>query len=82
VEVIDTGSGIPPELLPRIFELFVTTKPAGKGTGLGLAVCQEIVQAHGGEIHLTNSVGQGTCVQLVLPTEINSRRVALSENQP
>jgi signal transduction histidine kinase len=69
VEVQDTGAGIPPELLPRIFELFVTTKGPGKGTGLGLAVCQEIVRGHGGRIEVSSRVGEGTCVQILLPTE-------------
>lgn len=74
-EVTDTGSGIAPEMVPRIFELFVTTKAPGKGTGLGLAVCQEIVKAHGGEIHLKSTVSQGTSVQLVLPTKSTCDKV-------
>ncbi|HXG20859.1 MAG TPA: ATP-binding protein [Methylomirabilota bacterium] len=69
IEVSDTGSGIVPELLPRVFELFVTTKTSGKGTGLGLAVCQEIVKAHGGAISLRNQLGAGACVQILLPAE-------------
>lgn len=67
IEISDTGGGIVPELLPRVFELFVTTKTSGKGTGLGLAVCQEIVRAHGGAISLRNQVGAGACVQILLP---------------
>jgi signal transduction histidine kinase len=69
VEVSDTGIGIPPEMLPRIFDLFVTTKTTGKGTGLGLAVCQEIIKVHGGTIDISSRVGQGTCVRIFLPTE-------------
>lgn len=68
IEITDTGAGISPELLPKIFDLFVTTKPSGKGTGLGLVVCQEIVKAHGGNIDITSRVGEGTCVRIFLPT--------------
>lgn len=69
IEINDTGSGIAPELVPRIFDLFVSTKASGKGTGLGLAVCQEIVRAHGGVIEVRSQVGQGTCVRVILPAE-------------
>jgi len=65
--ITDTGVGIPAELLPRIFDLFVTTKAPDKGTGLGLALCQEIITAHGGTISLTSEVGKGTCVSIFLP---------------
>ena len=50
VEVEDTGPGIPPELMPRLFTPFFTTKPEGVGTGLGLSICQRIVTQLGGEI--------------------------------
>jgi len=56
--VSDTGPGIEPEMLDRIFEPFTTTKPAGKGTGLGLAVCHTLVETVGGEIRATNP-GEG-----------------------
>ena len=69
IEVQDTGVGIPAELLPRIFDLFVTTKPSGKGTGLGLVVCQEIVKAHGGTIDIQSQIGIGTTVQIFLPND-------------
>ncbi len=46
--VTDTGAGIPPELLPKIFEFFVTTKAEDKGTGLGMAICHEIIKRHRG----------------------------------
>jgi signal transduction histidine kinase len=76
VEITDTGAGIPPELLPKIFDLFVTTKPSGKGTGLGLVVCQEIVKAHGGTIEIESQVGQGTSVQIFLPIDERSGEFA------
>lgn len=81
VEVRDTGVGIPAELLPSIFDLFVTTKASGKGTGLGLAVCQEIVKAHGGTIEISSQVGEGTCIRIFLPTEDRNRRAALTEGK-
>ncbi|MGE5854163.1 MAG: ATP-binding protein, partial [Deltaproteobacteria bacterium] len=56
-------------LLPRIFDLFVTTKPPGRGTGLGLVICQEIVRAHGGTIAVESSVGRGTLVSICLPVD-------------
>ncbi|BDG61072.1 sensor histidine kinase [Caldinitratiruptor microaerophilus] len=67
IEVEDTGPGIPPEHLPRLFEPFFTTKPPGKGTGLGLAVCQDIVRAMGGEIRVESELGRGTRVTVRLP---------------
>jgi signal transduction histidine kinase len=65
--VTDSGMGIHPEVVPRIFERGFTTKPIGQGTGLGLAICQEIVRAHGGAIDLKSSVGRGTTVRVRLP---------------
>jgi len=58
LRVIDTGSGIPPEILSRIFEPFFTTKPIGKGTGLGLGLVHEIVQKHGGTIEVESRPGR------------------------
>lgn len=69
IEVIDTGSGISPEVLPQIFDPLVTTKAPGKGTGLGLAICQEIVRGHGGTISISNEVNKGACVRIFLPAE-------------
>jgi two-component system, NtrC family, sensor kinase len=67
IDVADTGSGIPPEVLPRIFESFYTTKPRGVGTGLGLSIALEIVRAHGGDIEVKTEVGGGTTFTVVLP---------------
>jgi signal transduction histidine kinase len=65
--VADTGCGIPPDVLPKIFEPFVTTKARGKGTGLGLTVVLGIVQEHGGSITVESTPGQGTTFTLLLP---------------
>ncbi len=60
--VADTGCGIPPELLPSIFDPFVTTKEARGGTGLGLATVQEVAREHGGDAFVESTVGVGTTV--------------------
>lgn len=67
IAVADTGGGIPAEHLPRIFQPFVSTKPRGQGTGLGLFVCQAVVQAHGGEIRVARTSPLGTCIVVLLP---------------
>jgi signal transduction histidine kinase len=54
VEVADTGSGIPAEIIDRLFEPWVTTKPRGQGTGLGLAIVRDVVRAHGGSVSVRN----------------------------
>ena len=63
----DTGSGIPPEQLSRIYDPFFTTKELGKGTGLGLSITYGIVQEHGGTITCDSAIGQGTRFTLALP---------------
>ena len=65
--VSDTGMGIPPDHLDKIFTPFFTTKPVGQGTGLGLSACHGIVAAHGGEIRVESEVGRGTRMILLLP---------------
>ncbi len=65
--VSDNGSGIPADLLPKIFDPYFTTKPQGKGTGLGLSVVYGIVKEHGGEIRVRSDVGQGTAFTIYLP---------------
>jgi hypothetical protein len=67
IEVGDTGSGIPPEQLSRIYDPFFTTKEIGKGTGLGLSITYGIIQEHGGTINCESTIGQGTRFTLLLP---------------
>ena len=67
VTVSDDGIGIPPELLPRLFDPFVTTKEDGKGTGLGLAICRSIIDRHRGKIEVKSEVGRGTAFTIRLP---------------
>jgi PAS domain S-box-containing protein len=67
LEVEDTGTGIPPEVLPHIFEPFYTTKPMGQGTGMGLAAVQGAVQQLGGYIEVRTAVGKGTCFSIYFP---------------
>lgn len=64
--ISDTGTGIPPELLPRIFEPFVTQGKSG-GTGLGLAIVKSVVEAHKGHISVESEPGRGTTFEISLP---------------
>ena len=68
VELRDTGTGIPDDTLPRIFEPFYTTKDVGKGTGLGLAIAYGIIQEHGGHISAANHRNGGAVFTVELPT--------------
>jgi PAS domain S-box-containing protein len=67
VEVSDTGAGIPPEIIGRVFDAFFTTKAVGVGTGLGLAICQRIVTDMSGELTVESEVGKGTTFRVSLP---------------
>ena len=68
VEVIDTGIGIDPENVAKIYDPFYTTKGVGRGTGLGLAVSYGIVQEHSGHISVESAPGRGTTFRITLPT--------------
>ena len=67
LEVADSGPGIPPAIQARLFEPFFTTKPPGVGTGLGLPLCQGIIEGHGGTISVRSAPGQGTTFRVELP---------------
>ena len=67
LEIMDTGPGVPIDLRRRVFEPFFTTKPMGVGTGLGLSVCNGIVEAHGGSIEILENAEAGACFAISLP---------------
>jgi signal transduction histidine kinase len=67
IQIADSGAGIPPEVIARVFERGFTTKGGGEAHGFGLSICREIVEMHGGEIQLSSVLGKGTTVQLTLP---------------
>ena len=64
----DNGPGIPPDLLPDIFEAFVTTRLDARGTGLGLTIAAGIVDQHGGTIAASNRTGGGARLEVTLPS--------------
>jgi signal transduction histidine kinase/CheY-like chemotaxis protein len=82
LQVADTGPGIPPEVQARIFEPFFTTKPVGEGTGLGLSLCQSIVESHGGAIRVASTPGAGTVFTVELPVESAGHAAASPPNGP
>lgn len=73
--IADSGPGIAPQILPQIFEPFFTTKAPGKGTGLGLPICQSIIQQHGGSISVGSSALGGAAFTLRLPAETTTGSV-------
>jgi two-component system NtrC family sensor kinase len=70
IDVADNGPGIPAAILNRIFEPYFTTKPSGAGTGVGLAVCLGIVEAHGGTLSVDSTEGRGTVFTVRLPAAV------------
>ena len=78
IEISDSGCGIPPENLGRIFETFFTTKEVGKGTGLGLSISSEIVKKHQGRIEVESTVGIGTTFRIWLPIGQEGQKVKKS----
>lgn len=85
MEIADTGQGIAPEMLPRIYDPFFTTKGPKKGTGLGLSITYGIVQEHNGVIEVNSTPGQGTRFRLEFPSataRVNQSLEARREAQP
>jgi len=81
IMIRDSGIGIAPDKLPQIFEPFFTTKEFGKGTGLGLAVCQEIVHRHGGRIQADSLPGESAVFTLWLPEYVHETAVPAGTTQ-
>jgi signal transduction histidine kinase len=67
IEIRDTGTGIPPELLSKIFDPWVTTKSAGLGVGLGLSITRDVIERLGGTITVTSTPGEGATFVVELP---------------
>ena len=69
IKVRDDGAGIAPNVLPQIFEPFMTTKENGRGVGLGLAISRGIVERHNGRIEVKSELGRGTTFTVTLPSQ-------------
>jgi two-component system, NtrC family, sensor kinase len=84
VKISDDGPGIPPDVLPRIWDPFFTTKDVGEGTGLGLSIVHELVERHGGTIDVDTKVGAGTTFTVKLPRQIPSaqRKPRVTDAKP
>ncbi|WP_233262075.1 ATP-binding protein [Vitiosangium sp. GDMCC 1.1324] len=85
VSIIDNGVGIKPENMERLFQPFFSTRDAGEGTGLGLALCQRIILRQGGRIRIFSDYGKGTRVEVRLPLDAAQDRILpplLSEGRP
>jgi two-component system, NtrC family, sensor kinase len=79
ITVRDDGCGIPPEILPRLFEPFLTTKETGRGVGLGLAISRSILERHNGNIEVQSEVGKGTTFTVTLPWDAEADSAAAPE---
>ena len=77
IQVRDDGSGIAPDVLPQIFEPFMTTKEIGRGVGLGLAISRGIVERHHGRLEVASKLGQGTTFTVTLPTRTSEASLAV-----
>jgi signal transduction histidine kinase len=81
IEIIDMGVGITPEDLPKMMDPFFTTKPEGRGTGLGLPICRRIVQDHRGTLEIFSAgPGKGTTVRLTFPCKDDVNAESLRES--
>ncbi len=74
IEIQDTGCGIPEDILPKIFDLYFTTKEQGEGTGMGLHIAKDIVEQHQGIISVQTEAGKGSSFTVTLPRVIMESR--------
>ena len=77
IQIKDEGIGIPKEIMPKIFDPFFTTKDVGKGLGLGLSICQTIMEKHGGSITVQSEVNKGSVFTLRIPLVKAKERIKL-----
>ena len=82
IEIQDSGPGVPPQIQEKIFEPFFTTKPPGEGTGLGLSLCQGMIEEHGGTIRVTSRPGAGATFRIELPATTPAETTVTREDQP
>lgn len=75
LEIADNGTGIPPEIIDRIFEPFYTTKPVGEGTGLGLSISLSIIENYGGKIKVSSEIDVGTVFTIYLKPLVKIKKV-------
>ena len=80
IKVRDDGAGIAPDILPHIFEPFLTTKESGRGVGLGLAISRGIVERHNGRIEVASKLGLGTTFTVTLPDQVPDAVLATAGN--
>jgi two-component system sensor histidine kinase ChvG len=79
IEVRDTGPGIPPENLPRVFDRFFTDRSSGEGTGLGLSLTKAIIEAHGGTITAASPPEGGALFTILLPVVSHGVHTGLTD---
>ena len=82
VRITDTGTGIKKQHLPHIFDPFFTTKGIGKGTGLGLSISYAIIKEHEGQILVDSAEGKGTTFTVLIPKDLDTRRLAAGRPSP
>jgi signal transduction histidine kinase len=79
IAVRDNGAGIAPDVLPQIFEPFVTTKDNGRGVGLGLAISRGIMERHNGRIEVQSELGRGSTFTVTLPQALEGSLTSVGD---